>query len=250
MSKGLIDNFFGLLQDYPSVAAGTCTFAVAFALVTGNAFYAQSGSHPDPIWATRDAIVTQSVDSDSNGLGIRPVATKSYKPKAIPIPSSRDGVQSAGKVEKSHLVADIQQLLISTGDFDGSVDGLFGPLTRAAILAFEKRNALPQSGEASYALYKALSAGNSNTRNSDDPLSGLINASADGETGYDPVIIEKIQQGLANQGISDIAVDGIFGSRTQSAIIDFQRRYKLDTTGKPDRAVLDKLVVLGALSQG
>jgi len=259
MTRGLIDNVFGLLQDHPSVAAGTCTFAVAFALVAGNAFYAQSGSHPDPIWATRDAIVTHSLGYNTDQPGVRPVAVTTYKPKTVPVPLSRETAikTSVEKVQKSTLVEDIQALLVASGDFAGEVDGLYGPVTEAAILNFEKRNGLPQTGKATYSLFKAISENmpgdfkKASPDKNENSLTAIINASLEtDEATYDQNMVERIQKGLAKQGIADIVADGIYGSRTQSAILDFQRRYNLDATGKPDQKVLEKLITLGALSQG
>ena len=109
MKNSMVNTFFAALQNNPSLAAGSCTFAVAFALVAGNAFYAQSGNHPDPIWATRDATVTRSVSPE-----VRSVKVSAVAPKSIPIPQKSGNVASAAPA-KSELVADIQAALMKIG---------------------------------------------------------------------------------------------------------------------------------------
>ncbi len=54
------------------------------------------------------------------------------------------------------LVKDIQQRLIRLGYNPGPADGLYGAKTRAAIIAFQKRNGLPADGLATAALLEAL----------------------------------------------------------------------------------------------
>ncbi len=238
MRNGITDSIFSTLQNNPSVAAGTCTFAVAFALVAGNAFYAQSGSHPDPIWATRDMQTTQSILPD-----VKPVKVTSYAPKKtqIPVPS---------KPEPSDLVASIQKALIKSGDFSGSVDGLIGPVTRASIAEYQARHNLEKTGEPSVSLLQKIRRDTPTivTSSSDDPLKSIISGESNTQTAkskYDRELIKKIQAGIVNAGVAKIDADGIYGSKTEAAIMDFQRRNKLKVTGKPDVNVLEKLIVLG-----
>lgn len=249
MIRPTFELIFTILQRYPSVAAGSCTFAIAFALVAGNAFYSQSGRHPDPLWATRDATTTQSVGGVPR---VRPVKTRIVKAKRIPVPASREGALT---VKPAPLIAEVQEALIASGDYDGAVDGLYGPMTRAAILRFQKKIGLPETGEASADLLNRirLKAPKASAARPADPLSGLIEKEIAGipaAPDIDTATVEKVQRGLTNSGMSDLTVDGIFGAETRSAIAEYQRRNKLEVTGKPDRALLDHLVKIGALSKG
>ncbi len=63
----------------------------------------------------------------------------------------------------------------------------------------------------------------------------------------DPTLVKKIQQGLANLAYADIAVDGVAGSQTRTAISHFQKHYRLPVSGLPDELVLEKLKQIGAL---
>ena len=235
MANSIMDRFLSVLQNNPSVAAGSCTFAIAFALVTGNAFYAQSGAHPDPIWATRDMTTTQSVPD------IRPVQTTRIQPKKMPVASS------AQAARQSRLVSQLQAALARTGDYDGEVDGLMGPMTRNAIMAYQKRNALPETGKATAELValvesrlpKAVAA------KQNDRLSGLIANTEpvlSDDNDLNRALVMRIQEHLARTTGSKIDVDGIFGSQTEQALKQFQERHGLKVTGQPDRATIEKLV--------
>ena len=235
MASSIMDRFFSVLQNNPSVAAGGCTFAIAFALVAGNAFYAQSGAHPDPIWATRDMTTTQSVPD------VRPVQTSRIQPKKTPVPTS------ARVAQQSRLVSQLQVALSRTGDYDGEVDGLMGPMTRAAITTYQKRNGLPETGKATAELVSLVESRlpKITASTQTDRLSGLI-----ADTG--PVLSEddtlnralvmRIQEHLARATGSEIDVDGIFGSQTEQALRQFQQQHGLKATGQPDQATIEKLV--------
>lgn len=241
MLRQIADAMFDFLQNNPSVAAGTCTFTVAFALVAGNAFYAQSGSHPDPIWSTRDAVNTRSISSEPI---VRPVRTTTIKPREIPVPTSR--TQAAVEAEQKKIVSDIQTALLKTGDFAGEVDGRQGPVTRRAIETYQRRNALTVDGQADAKLLEHIlndlpiaKVGRS------DNLTAIIAKDetpvASSRSDYDRKTIEEVQKALAAAGYGDLTVDGIYGNQTRDAISQFQKRHNLKVTGKPDDELLEKL---------
>lgn len=244
MKNGFFDPIFSVIQDHPSVAAGTITFAVAFSLVAGNAFFAQSGTHPEPIWATRDATFTHSIEKT-----LRPVETSVIKPRTMPVPQSREA--AAPKAKPSEVVAAVQKALIATGDFNGEIDGLMGPVTRASIIAYQKRNGFEQTGNASKLLLTAIEQDLPKITRSSDKLSGLIANSSNGSTReeFDKELVRQIQAGLANRGLN-IGVDGLYGSKTRAAIEAFQKKHGLEVTGRPDPAVLQTLKQVGAFTQG
>ena len=60
-------------------------------------------------------------------------------------------------------------------------------------------------------------------------------------------MVMKIQKGLSNIAYADIAVDGLIGEKTRTAIRHFEKHYRLPVTGEPNAAVLAKLKDIGAL---
>ncbi len=235
MSNGILDSFFTTLQNNPSVAAGSCTFVVAFALVAGNAFYAQSGVHPDPIWATRDNTITQSVSQN-----VRPVKTQLFAPKTIPTPATGDSARETTGSKRSELVASIQAALAKKGHFAGDVDGLMGPLTSSSIKDYQTRIGLKATGTPTQELLLLIKQETKSASKSDS-LSGLIADNTGSNMGYDKNLVKLIQSGIINAGIAKIDADGIFGKQTEAAIMAFQRDHGLDVTGKPDVQVLQTL---------
>ena len=248
MSNGILDSFFTTLQNNPSVAAGSCTFVVAFALVAGNANYAQSGSHPDPIWATRDHTITDSVAPD-----VRPVKTSLYKPRAIPTPLPGDAARSAlgASTGSSDLVASIQEALARGGKFAGDIDGMMGPLTRSSIKDYQAQLGLKETGDPSPELLLLIERDLARLAGSqEDALSTIISGNTGNNIAYDRDLVKQIQAGIAKAGIAAIDADGIYGRQTEAAIMDFQRRNKLEVTGKPDTKVLKTLIELKHLEPG
>jgi peptidoglycan hydrolase-like protein with peptidoglycan-binding domain len=158
------------IQENPSIAAGICTFAVAFSLVAGNALYGQRGGHPVPLFATRDAITTRSVE--------KPVARETRKhstaqPKdasaaLVPVPQSRPET-AAIRAVSSTLVRDTQEGLKLLGHYGGEVDGLYGPKTREAIERFERAAGLEPTGLVSAALAEMLTKGKARQQKSAAP---------------------------------------------------------------------------------
>ena len=57
---------------------------------------------------------------------------------------------------KGGEVKEVQRRLKQWGYYTGAVDGVFGPSTRAAVIAFQKKNGLTADGVVGKATYKAL----------------------------------------------------------------------------------------------
>ena len=171
----------------------------------------------------------------------------------------------------SQFVRATQQALKDIGMYGGDVDGLYGPMTRAAIQRFQKAHSLAADGEVTIGLINAI---RKQAERGTEGTSGSIQAIASSRT--DPANVKaepaslvqtsdapiqsaaeitraakvaRIQIGLMNFGEGGISVDGVLGPQTVAAIRAFQRRYHLPETGEPDDAVIDKLEQIGALKK-
>ena len=256
------------IHQYPSIAAGSCAFAVAFALVAGNALYAQPGGHPVPLWATRDAMTTKSIArqqpgdarDDAGSIGLAAIALE-----RIPIPSSRPQRDAAPALQSS-LVSDTQSALKAAGYYDGEIDGLFGRHTREAINAFQRNNRFPETGQVSVALLSAIrqkSAGQemAASRSQSVPVpqpvqkqvvAEKVASQTDNNTAKPAdvareAMIARIQIGLINLDYKNVSIDGMLSPKTISAVRNFQAKYGLPSTGEPDAATIRKLEEIGAL---
>ncbi|PKR88927.1 hypothetical protein CXZ10_12485 [Pleomorphomonas diazotrophica] len=119
----------GAVGNPMATAGGLMMTATAVAIMT-NALALQPGTHPAPLF-----------------VGTRPVATA--VPAASQAPALRSSDGSAVGATDHSLIADIQQGLKDFGYYKGEVDGLDGPQTSQAILAFERAFRLTPTGEPS-----------------------------------------------------------------------------------------------------
>lgn len=104
--------------------------------------------------------------------------------------------------------------------FNTGTDGVFGNDTKQAVMDFQKENGLQVDGVAGKNTLIALSGGtSSNTSNTALLQMGSSNSQ-----------VEEAQSKLNNHGY-DIAIDGIFGSATQSAVKSFQSESNIQVDG-------------------
>ena len=128
---------------------------------------------------------------------------------------------------RSSDVKTLQELLNAKGFHAGSVDGIFGRNTRAAVIAFQNANGLAADGIVGKLTWAKLY----------DTTAALPAAST--ATGTQPMVyrgsrgdaVRKLQELLNKKGFDCGAVDGIFGSKTYAAVMAFQKANGLSADG-------------------
>ena len=117
-------------------------------------------------------------------------------------------------------VAGLQVALRAHGLYAGAIDGLTGPQTRSAVVAFQRRKGLVADGKVGPRTRAALGP-------LGRPRLGrrLI---VRGSVGLD---VSSLQFLLARRGLYDGAPDGVMGPRTERAVRAFQRRAGLLADG-------------------
>ena len=65
-------------------------------------------------------------------------------------------MENVKRGQKGEAVKEVQEMLISQGYLEGAADGVFGPKTEAAVLAFQKEKGLDATGIVGEATYNAL----------------------------------------------------------------------------------------------
>ena len=281
--RGFAGLLFETIQENPSIAAGICTFAVAFSLVAGNALYGQKSVHPVPLFATRDSITTKSVQKPDRAE-TRRQARRSSDIAQIPIPKARPQFTPQA-ANASTLVRDTQEGLRAKGMYDGEVDGLYGPKTREAIIRYQRQHGLEPSGEVSLTLADMLLAQPQQQASVEtQPVPVAMPAmrpvaaaeqpvqkfrvkveavearpaaqpaiASPGETSIqdiqDAAMLARIQIGLLNFGETGITVNGEMDEATAQAIRRFQGRYGLNVDGVPGDDLLIKMEEIGALKK-
>ena len=113
-------------------------------------------------------------------------------------------------------VKDLQVVLNATvADNSLVVDGVFGNLTKEAVMAFQKQYGLTIDGIVGDETWAVIDT--------------IVRATlCFGSTGKD---VEYLQRRLNGIGFGSLVVDGIFGVATESAVKKFQKYYGLTADG-------------------
>lgn len=128
---------------------------------------------------------------------------------------------------RGESVKTLQEKLNAKGFHAGSVDGIFGRNTRAAVIAFQNANGLAADGIVGRLTWAKLY----------DTTAALPAAST--ATGTQPMVyrgsrgdaVRRLQELLHKKGFDCGAVDGIFGSKTYAAVVAFQKANGLSADG-------------------
>ena len=137
----------------------------------------------------------------------------------------------------------LQQKLKDLGYLSGSVDGKFGIVTEAAVIAFQKNNNLTADGKAGTAtlnkLYSGTAKPSSGTQASLDDNNSGRDTSDIASTGYITLEsgstgeqVTKLQKRLKELGYYNGKVDGSYGEGTMASVMAFQLRNNLTVDGK------------------
>jgi peptidoglycan hydrolase-like protein with peptidoglycan-binding domain len=135
-------------------------------------------------------------------------------------------------------VRTLQRALTRLGYAVGGVDGLFGPRTEAAVVAFQTRHGLVADGVVGAATRTRLRA-----------LRGTLERGAGYAERDGSRRVRHLQRRLQANGFAVGAVDGRFGPRTEAAVIAFQRDQKLSTDGIAGPQTTARLSAASSLNQ-
>jgi N-acetylmuramoyl-L-alanine amidase len=135
-------------------------------------------------------------------------------------------------------VRDLQQRLTALGlDTSAEPRGAYGPLTAAAVEAFQRDRGLPTSGECDSPTWMALVEAGYQLGDRHLYLKSPMFRGDD---------VAALQRALGTLGFNAGRVDGILGPNTERALRDFQRNAGFTTDGVCGREVLTGLARLGS----
>ena len=145
-----------------------------------------------------------------------------------PPPSSASNWVGLSLGARGDKVKQLQRALLDTGlTVRGGADGIFGPATKAALIAFQSVNGIPQTG-----VLTARGAQILGLTGSGGERRGIVTPTGYPKYGEHSTRVQVMQRALMNAGISlRGGADGKFGSATSGAIMEFQRRRGLPVTG-------------------
>jgi peptidoglycan hydrolase-like protein with peptidoglycan-binding domain len=127
-------------------------------------------------------------------------------------------------------VAAVQVALKRIGLYNATVDGVRGPLTKAAIVRFQRRRGLSVDGVVGPQTRRAFGKRGR-------PAFGSRTMKR-GDRGWDVAAMQYI---LARRGYPPGAIDAVFGPMTDTALRNFQRAYGLAADGLAGPATISAL---------
>lgn len=150
------------------------------------------------------------------------------------------------------LVVELQRILLAAGlSFAGGADGIFGPATANALRSFQTQRGLEPTGRVDEATAAALAQVPSSSpapttpstpSTPSTPPTGGTTAPGFPVFGEQGDRVRELQAALIRAGIEvPGGADGIFGTMTAGAVLNFQRSRGLEPTGVVDAATASAL---------
>lgn len=172
----------------------------------------------------------------SKALGLDGSAPAAAPTPADPAPD-RSGSSIVGlKIgARGPAVKQLQTALIGAGiTVRGGADGAFGPMTKAALTDFQKRQGLTVSGEVDQKTADALDGSAPAAPSTPAPSKGGSSASAyvGLKVGSNGDAVKELQRALMDTGLAlRGGADGVFGNVTKSTLMLFQKTNGDEQTG-------------------
>ena len=136
--------------------------------------------------------------------------------------------------EQSTAVREMQNALWKKGYYKGSVDGKFGPATKAAVIKFQKAVGLTADGRPGNRTLTALYEGKSAVNQAKNGERAAYAKPTNPRTMYYGCTgrrVERLQYALRKAGVYKGNLDGVYGDLTYEAVRKYQRQKGLYVDG-------------------
>jgi peptidoglycan hydrolase-like protein with peptidoglycan-binding domain len=261
-----------LIASNPGIAGGTTAFLVTLGFISANALWYQPHVHEGVFFRTRPELVFKPIKQSNISLPggtsqVQSVDAPIRKVKSVPVPRSPDPIAAAINgdpvlaPEGDPEVAKLQQKLLALGFYSGTVDGISGKGTRAAIDAYRKAtaamgiepepavdNASETTASIAIPEKKPEQTQEKATIQKVSTSPAQDNSAIAGAGGLSPAEIVRVQAGLRAFGNDMVEIDGKVGASTKSAVSEFQKLFRLPVTGEPDQKLLAKMQEIGLIN--
>ncbi|WP_017717838.1 peptidoglycan-binding domain-containing protein [Kamptonema formosum] len=122
-------------------------------------------------------------------------------------------------------VTELQVLLDYAGYPPGSLNGIFGPQTKAAVLKLQQAKKLTANGVVGAETWQAVLI--------DEYLFWPEGPGVFLKEGSRGPKVKELQQRLNSRGNVNLIADGVFGRKTKAAVMNFQK-----STGRPQTGIV------------
>jgi peptidoglycan hydrolase-like protein with peptidoglycan-binding domain len=251
--------------DNPAMSGGLMVMAITAMAIMSNALFLQAGRHPEPLFATRPAAVAEAPAKASVPLPHPrvqlPAATGAPAPNAAVAPTA---AAPAAVDQSKVLVTAMQREMARLGIYTGTIDGLSGPRTKAAISTWQTAAGIKVTGEPTPELLAAMRKPAAATASAAAPVPAAVNEAASTDQVAAAVAraeelereqatialgtkLRSVQVALNQIGYGPLTVDGQPSQQTGDAIRRFQLDNGLPVTGELNDKVVQRLVSIGAM---
>ena len=220
-------------------------------------FQEANGLKADGVAGKATYAVLFSEDTLKKGVTPTPVPTETPAPEeeaddkatATPAGKAASVWTTLRKNDSGNDVAQLQEMLIKLGYLSGKADGNYGTKTVEAVKAFQKANGLTVDGTAGADTQKVLFGGSAKAASkatatptpkakataTPAPTSSVLKVGSSGTE------VKNLQNKLIELGYLSGKADGVFGTKTASAVKAFQKASKLTADGVAGAKTLSSL---------
>jgi peptidoglycan hydrolase-like protein with peptidoglycan-binding domain len=244
--------------ENPAMSGGLMVMALTAAAIVSNAMLLQNSRHPEPLFSTRPlasleapkAPPTVPIPRSRARNGSVDAPRPSPRPPAVaPTAATPAGLPDAD------LVTGLQRELARLGLYTGSIDGIAGSRTKAAITAYETAAGRAATGNPTAELLEIMTNPAPVDAQPVETVAAPTPATERDDAAAEPAKVAAFQtelyrlaQAALNQiGYGPIAVDGHPGDETTNAIRRFELDNGLPITGEIGDRVIGRLVSIGAM---
>ncbi len=135
---------------------------------------------------------------------------------------------SARSSLSTQQVKELQARLRQLGFFNTNPTGNIGPLTREAVIQFQRNYRLPVDGIANAQVLEALRRASTGGYATQQPSRNYLTLGDQGDN------VRLVQERLSQLGFSNTNPDGFFNDYTRESVIAFQQYSRLNSTGNVD----------------
>jgi peptidoglycan hydrolase-like protein with peptidoglycan-binding domain len=141
----------------------------------------------------------------------------------LTVQASDYGTQDLTLGSQGEAVSQLQKDLTVLGYYTNSIDGDFGPKTKAAVVNFQKARGLKTDGLVGSITKASLTA----AMQASDGSQGMT-------LGSQGAAVNQLQKDLTQLGFYTNSIDGVFGPKTYNAVVSFQKSQGLTANGLVD----------------
>jgi peptidoglycan hydrolase-like protein with peptidoglycan-binding domain len=249
--------------DNPAMSGGLMVMAITAMAIMSNALFLQAGRHPEPLFATRPAALDQAPAKPAAAVPLPHPRTAMPEPTAAPKAAAAPPAAAQPDPNKV-LVTAMQRELARLGVYTGTIDGLSGPRTKAAISAWQTAAGVAVTGEPTTALLAAMRKPPAAEATPPAPIPAAVKEAASTDQVAAAVAraeelerekaalalgakLRGVQLALNQIGYGPLTVDGQPSEQTNDALRRFQLDNGLPVTGELSDKVIDRLVSIGAM---